>query len=169
MHVECLRSLGRARVRWCGFAMTVAEMSRRRRLSGTVSSPERRRVHPREASQSRNRSPGFWACIDFDCNLCWILGPSAVPCSVQRHRATHEGTHAGRIADIRRENWCKPLHSPYDVTALRSKTRRTRVSAAPRYGASDIYARWRRVGTVSSRRRRDPGRLTHPTSTQAKQ
>ena len=169
MHVECLRSLGRARVRWCGFAMTVAEMSRAGgfpvpfpRPSGDVCTRER----PRKAETD---SPGFWACIDFDCNLCWILGPSAVPCSVQRHRATHEGTHAGRIADIRRENWCKPLHSPYDVTALRSKTRRTRVSAAPRYGASDIYARWRRVGTVSSRRRRDPGRLTHPTSTQAKQ
>ena len=75
MHVQCLLSLGRARVRWCGFAMTVAEMEMkaRRRFFGTVSSPERRRVHPREASQSRNRFRVFGLVLTLIAILCWIF------------------------------------------------------------------------------------------------
>ena len=81
--------------------------------------------------------------------------PIAVPCSVQKHRATHERNHARRSARaVAHENRCKQLHSPHDVTALRSQTRRTRRSAAPRRGVSDICSLasiWRRLFTPSMR------------------
>ena len=163
MHVECLRSLGRARVRWCGFAMTVAEMR-------PAPAPFRYRFLARAETCAPERGLAKQKPIrrvlglyDFDCNCAVDFRPK--PCGaaskdiVQRTRETMRvGSRSHKAREM-----CKPLHSPYDVTALRSQTRDARV-ALLHAAARAIDARWRRVGTVSSRHRRDP-----VSSAQAKQ
>ena len=135
MHVQCLLSLGRARVRWCGFAMTVAEMSAalfRYRFLARAETCETERGLAKQKPM-----PGFWACIDFDCNLLLDFRPPCGAASKDIVQRTRELMRVGARSRMR-ENRCKQPPPPYDVTALRSQTRRTRVSAAPRYGASDI-------------------------------
>ena len=86
-------ALGRARVRWCGFARTGAEMRpapaafRYRFLARAETCAPERSLGARETD-----SPGFWACIDFDCNCAVDFRPK--PCGaaskdiVQRTRET---------------------------------------------------------------------------------
>ena len=154
MHVECLRSLGRARVRWCGFAMTVAEMRppavvRYRFLArAETCAPER------GLAKQKPHSPGFWACIDFDCNIVLDFRPGR---AVQRPKTSCNARGNSCASDRRavvHENRCKPLHSPYDVTALRAKRATCAVSLL-HATARATYARWRRADTVSSRHRRE--------------
>ena len=123
--------------------------------------PERRRVHPREASERENR---FSRVLSLQL-MCFVLDlrPSCRAASKDIVQRTSETMGVGP-----REPWrtrtgasSSTLHMMSPLSGARRATRDVALLQAP---ARAINARWRRADTVSSRHRRDP-----VSSAQAKQ